>query len=69
MSLQEPSFEEILSQLESVVGTLERGGLTLEQALELFERGMKLAKECGNRLDQAEMRVREIRSFLSEEES
>jgi exodeoxyribonuclease VII small subunit len=52
-----PSFEEQLKELESVVERLERGDLTLEENVSLFERGVFLSNACKKQLDQAESRV------------
>jgi exodeoxyribonuclease VII small subunit len=52
-----PTFEQAFQQLEEVVRQLESGELTLEQSLSLFEQGMRLAKLCENKLDQAEQKV------------
>ncbi len=57
MKSAELSFEQAFSALETTVGKLESGGLTLEQAVALYEEGMRLAKVCGQRLDAAELRV------------
>jgi exodeoxyribonuclease VII small subunit len=51
------SFETCLEELEKVVGQLEAGDLTLESALELFERGMGLSDSCRKQLEEAETRV------------
>ncbi len=55
----EPSgnFEASLTSLEKIVRELERGDLPLEQSLELFERGVRLSRECQERLHQAERRI------------
>jgi exodeoxyribonuclease VII small subunit len=50
-------FESALSELESLVKTLEDGTLSLEQSLELFERGVQLSRYCHTRLEQAERRI------------
>jgi exodeoxyribonuclease VII small subunit len=50
-------FEEHLTQLETVVEKLERGDLTLEESLRLFEQGMKLSQACKAELEQAEGRI------------
>ena len=50
-------FESALSELESLVKTLEDGDLSLEQSLELFERGVQLSRYCHTRLEQAERRI------------
>jgi len=51
------SFESSLDQLERIVRDLEQGDLTLEKSLELFEQGVKLSRECQERLSQAERRI------------
>ena len=51
------SFEEQLKELETVVERLERGDLTLEENVSLFERGVHLSNACKKQLDQAESRV------------
>lgn len=53
----EKSFETSLSELEKIVGKLESGDLPLEQSLELFEKGIKLSRECRERLAKAERRI------------
>jgi exodeoxyribonuclease VII small subunit len=54
------SFEQAFAQLEEVVTQLEAGDLPLERSLELHARGQKLAEYCAKRLDEAELRVRQI---------
>jgi len=50
-------FEDDLKKLESVVEKLERGDLTLDQSVKLFEEGMKLSNACKEELDKAEGRI------------
>ena len=52
-----PSFEGALDRLEATVDRLEAGELPLEEALELFESGVKLARHCSETLDVAERRI------------
>ena len=40
------SFEEQMTALEAVVERLERGELSLDESVRLFEEGMRLAKAC-----------------------
>lgn len=54
---KEPGFEESLARLEEIVVKLENDELTLEQSIELFEEGVKLAGSCGRRLDETEKKV------------
>jgi exodeoxyribonuclease VII small subunit len=51
------NFESSLEELERIVRELEQGELTLEKSLELFEHGVKLSRECQERLNQAERRI------------
>jgi exodeoxyribonuclease VII small subunit len=51
------TFESSLEQLELIVRELEQGELPLERSLELFEQGVKLSRECQERLNQAERRI------------
>lgn len=52
-----PSFEQQLNELEKVVEQLERGDLTLEASVALFERGMHLSEACKAELAGAEGRI------------
>jgi len=54
------SFEEAFKELEDTVYRLEGGGLTLDESIALFERGMKLAEHCGQKLDDAELKVSQL---------
>ena len=51
------SYEQARDELTGVVRRLEAGGLTLEQSLELWERGEKLAAVCAQWLDGARARL------------
>jgi exodeoxyribonuclease VII small subunit len=51
------TFEESLEELEALVDRLERGQLLLDESLELFERGMKLARLCNRKLSKAERKI------------
>ena len=54
---QPKSFEASLEALEQIVQHLEGGDLPLEKSLELFEQGIRLSRECQERLSQAERRI------------
>lgn len=51
------TFEDNLKELEEVATKLETGNLGLDEAIEEFEKGMKLSKECTKKLDEAEKRI------------
>jgi exodeoxyribonuclease VII small subunit len=55
-----PSFEEQLAELEKIVEKLERGDLTLEENVTLFERGMQLSNACKKDLASAESRIQMV---------
>jgi exodeoxyribonuclease VII small subunit len=54
------TFEEALRELESIVERLERGQTSLDEALQLWERGEALHRVCLERLDAAQGRVEEL---------
>jgi exodeoxyribonuclease VII small subunit len=66
---QQPTFEQAFAELNDTAGRLEEGGLTLEESLADFERGMSLYRACTRMLDEAEQRVtRLIEEAALEEE-
>ncbi len=52
-----PRFEESLERLEKIVAELEKGDVSLDRALELFDEGMKLSGSCRKELEEAEGKV------------
>ena len=54
---KEPSFEEAMKGLESVVARLESGEAPLEESIRLFEEGMNLSETCRKRLDEADRKI------------
>ncbi len=57
---KELSFEQLFTELQATVAKLEGGDLSLDESLALFQRGMELSKKCGELLDKAELRIREL---------
>ena len=51
-------FEKKLSRLEEIVNKMEKGELALEESLTLFEEGVKLSRECHQKLNDAESKVK-----------
>jgi exodeoxyribonuclease VII small subunit len=51
------SFEEQLTALETVVERLERGELSLDESVRLFEEGVKLSNACKKELEAAEGKI------------
>jgi len=56
------SFEEALKELERIVGRLESGEAQLQEAIDLYERGDALRRQCAARLDAAQARIEAIRT-------
>ncbi len=54
----EMDFEAAIKRLEQITNELERDGGQLDEALALFEEGVKLVKLCSAKLDAAEQKVR-----------
>ena len=54
---EEKTFEENLKELEDIATNLESGDLGLDEAIKEFEKGIKLSKECSNKLDEAEKKI------------
>jgi exodeoxyribonuclease VII small subunit len=54
------SFEAALSELETIVSTLEKGQVPLEESIKLYERGELLKKHCESLLKSAEQRIEKI---------
>ena len=57
MAQKNQTFESSLGELEKIVRRLEDGDLSLEESLKLFEDGVRLSRECQERLNQAERRI------------
>ena len=55
--MAEVKFEDALKKLENIVGDLEKGDLSLDEAVKKYEEGMKLAKICTGKLEEAEKKV------------
>ena len=55
-----PTFEENLQRLEQLVEHLEKGDVALEESLSMYEEGVKLSKQCLEKLNEAEVRLRTL---------
>jgi exodeoxyribonuclease VII small subunit len=62
----EPSFEECLEELESIVGELESGKLGLSEALARYEQGVRHLKSCHELLAHAERKIELLSGVDSE---
>ena len=60
-SLEKVTFEDALQELEGIVASLERGEVSLDDAIAAFERGTQLKSHCQARLEEARMKVEQLR--------
>ena len=58
---EQPSFEEALTKLEAIVESMESGEVPLADLIARFEQGTKLLKVCEGRLQEAELRIEQLR--------
>ncbi|MCD8878706.1 exodeoxyribonuclease VII small subunit [Staphylococcus kloosii] len=65
MTNKKQSFEEMMEELESIVQKLDNENVSLEESLDLYQRGMKLSASCEETLKNAENKVNEL---IKEEE-
>lgn len=57
---EELSFEDALKKLEGIVGTLEKGQLSLDESLKKFEEGIRLSRLCNKKLMETEQKVEKL---------
>jgi exodeoxyribonuclease VII small subunit len=60
-----PSFEDALSQIESIIERIESGEIGLEQSLAEYEKGVSLINLCRVRLDKAQQQVEDLTRRLA----
>lgn len=54
------NFEQTLARLEEIVKKMESGKISLDESIEIYQEGIKLAKQCSNMLEEAEGKVMAI---------
>ena len=59
------TFESVYRELEETVRLLDAGGQTLDEAIGLYETGMRLARRCQELLDAAELRIVNLQQLFS----
>lgn len=59
------TFEQSLARLEKIVDSLEQGSVPLENAIELYEEGINLSKECMETLSKAELKIKKLNKDMS----
>ena len=60
--MERPSFEQALKELEDIVQRLEQEEVSLEESIELYQKGVKLSKKCSEILEKAELKIKEVHS-------
>lgn len=60
MAEKNATFEDNLRRLEDVVGKLEQGELPLDDAVKLYQEGMRLSKLCAERLASVEAEIKKL---------
>jgi exodeoxyribonuclease VII small subunit len=55
--MAEVKFEEALKKLEKIVEDLEKGDLSLDEALKKYQEGIELSRLCAQRLEQAKKKI------------
>ena len=61
-SLEKMTFEEAMKELENLVDSLDKGDVSLDQAIAAYDRGSQLKDHCQKKLDEAKMKVETIQS-------
>jgi exodeoxyribonuclease VII small subunit len=54
------SFERSLKRLEEIVETLERGGVSLDEIMKIYEEGVQISKRCLEQLAEAELKLKRL---------
>ncbi len=67
MSKNEMSFEDSLNRLQEISEQLESGEISLNESIKLYEEGIDLAKKCYKLLNEAELKVTELKKTLDDE--
>ena len=71
-AIKNMTFETAMARLEKIVSELESGRVSLDESLKLYEEGIALVRFCSNILDNAEKKIKIVKSdsngTLSEEE-
>ena len=57
---KEQTFEEMMTELEKVVGKLDEENISLEESIELYQRGIELSSKCETKLKEAEDKVHKL---------
>ncbi|MCX8207392.1 MAG: exodeoxyribonuclease VII small subunit [Methanothrix sp.] len=67
VKISDQSLESALDELEEIVRELESGRLSLDESLELFERGVRLVRICSSKIESAERRIESLTGVIPED--
>lgn len=67
MAEPEVSLDKALERLEAIADKLEDPALDLDEAVRLYEEGMRLYAECAKRLDAADLRITQLADALAKQ--
>ena len=62
IKLEKLTFEEAMKELELLVDSLDKGDISLDEAIAAYDRGSQLKDHCQNKLNEAKMKVETIQS-------
>lgn len=60
MNQENATFESNMQRLEQIVRAMERGDVSLEESLKMFQEGTELVRSCGKLLDDAHLQVKKV---------
>lgn len=63
---EKPTFENALGELSKIVEQLESDDVSLDDAISLYEKGMKLSKICSSTLEDAELKIEQVNKHNSD---
>ena len=63
--LEDMSFEDAMRELEKLVDSLDKGDVSLDEAIAAYDRGSQLKDHCQKKLNEAKMKVETIQAFDS----
>ena len=66
-SLDKMSFEDAMKELEKLVDSLDKGDVSLDEAITAYDRGSQLKEYCEKKLNEAKMKIETIQSSDKEE--
>lgn len=55
------SFENNLTELDNIISVLESGECSLDEAIKLFENGVKITENCSKQLNEAKLKITELK--------